>query len=69
MSNITEFMPYLYTSNGENCLLVTGVQFSSLTMLGLVAVLKAKHEAQPSDCRSQCVIHSCRFPLEKLISR
>ena len=27
MSNITEFMPYLYTSNVGNCLLVTGAQF------------------------------------------
>ena len=54
--NITEFMPYLHTSNGENCLLVTGAQFSSLKMLGLVAVLKTKHEAQLSACHSRSVV-------------
>ena len=61
MSNITEFMPYLYTSNGENCLLVIEAQFGSLKMLGLVAVLKTKHEA--------CVVREVSFTLEKLISR
>ena len=64
--NITKLKPYLYTSNGENCLLVTEAQFSSLKMPRLVAVLKMKHEAQPSDCCSRCVVHSCRFPLENL---
>ena len=57
MSNITEFMPYPYTSKGENCLLVTGAQFSSLKMLGLIAVLKTKHEAH--------VIHEVSFPSGK----
>ena len=55
---ITELKPYLYTSNGENCLLVTGAQFSSLKMLGLVAVLKTKHEAH--------VVHEVSLTLENL---